>query len=136
MSDQRAEYRVPIRQHAGEEPPVEVLKAENLVKHFDKVTAMDGVSFSFCRGEIFGFMGPNGAGKTTTINLLTGLARSTSGSMHLEGMECEGLVERKWTVDEYTYSVRRQGSLPRMFSASVLRIAAFGNASSVLHRRG
>jgi ABC-2 type transport system ATP-binding protein len=37
------------------------------------------------RGEIFGFLGPNGAGKTTTINLLTGLARPTSGNMYLEG---------------------------------------------------
>jgi len=66
---------------------LELLRADNLVKRFDDVTAVDGVSFSVHRGEIFGFLGPNGAGKTTTINLLTGLARKTSGSVFLEGKE-------------------------------------------------
>jgi ABC-2 type transport system ATP-binding protein len=64
-----------------------VLRAENLVKRFGAVTAVDGVSFGVTQGEIFGFLGPNGAGKTTTINLLTGLARPTSGSLFLEGQE-------------------------------------------------
>jgi len=70
---------------AVQRPVVEVLRAENLVKRFETVTAVDGASFSVYRGEIFGFLGPNGAGKTTTINLLTGLARPTSGNMYLEG---------------------------------------------------
>ncbi len=87
MSDQRVESGAAARQQAREEAPVEVLKAENLVKQFDTVTAVAGVSFSVRRGEIFGFLGPNGAGKTTTINLLTGLARPSSGSMYLEGEE-------------------------------------------------
>jgi ABC-2 type transport system ATP-binding protein len=65
----------------------EVLRADTLVKRFETVAAVDGVSFSVRRGEIFGFLGPNGAGKTTTINLLTGLARPTSGSVFLEGEE-------------------------------------------------
>ncbi len=64
-----------------------VLRAENLVKRFGAVNAVEGVSFGVARGEIFGFLGPNGAGKTTTINLLTGLARPTSGSLFLEGQE-------------------------------------------------
>jgi ABC-2 type transport system ATP-binding protein len=65
----------------------QLLKAVDLVKRFEGVTAVDGASFSVCRGEIFGFLGPNGAGKTTTINLLTGLARPTSGTMYLEGRD-------------------------------------------------
>jgi ABC-2 type transport system ATP-binding protein len=65
----------------------EILKAESLIKRFDTVTAVDGVSFSVYRGEIFGFLGPNGAGKTTTINLMTGLARPTGGAMFIEGEE-------------------------------------------------
>jgi len=85
MSDQRLESTAAVRQQASDVAPVELLKAENLVKQFDKVTAVDGVSFSVRREEIFGFLGPNGAGKTTTINLLTGLARPNSGSMYLEG---------------------------------------------------
>jgi ABC-2 type transport system ATP-binding protein len=68
-------------------PPEEVLKAVNLIKRFEGITAVDGVSFGVRRGEIFGFLGPNGAGKTTTINLLTGLARPTSGAIYLEGQE-------------------------------------------------
>jgi len=65
----------------------EVLKTVDLVKRFEGITAVDGASFSVRRGEIFGFLGPNGAGKTTTINLLTGLARPTAGTMYLEGRE-------------------------------------------------
>ncbi len=65
--------------------PETLLEAADLVKRFGSVTAVDGVSFRVHRGEIFGFLGPNGAGKTTTINLLTGLARPTSGLMFLEG---------------------------------------------------
>ena len=76
-----------VRLQDGARPAEEMLKADNLVKRFESVTAVDGASFSVRRGEIFGFLGPNGAGKTTTINLLTGLARSTAGNMYLEGRE-------------------------------------------------
>jgi ABC-2 type transport system ATP-binding protein len=68
-------------------PKKPVLQAEKLVKRFGTVTAVDGVSFAVAQGEIFGFLGPNGAGKTTTINLLTGLARPTSGLLFLDGQE-------------------------------------------------
>jgi ABC-2 type transport system ATP-binding protein len=78
---------LPTRTTPGGSPAAEVLRAESLVKRFDAVSAVDGVSFSVLRGEVFGFLGPNGAGKTTTINLLTGLARPTSGSLFLEGTE-------------------------------------------------
>ncbi len=86
MSDQRAES-VSARLQDGVRPAAEMLRADNLVKRFEAVTAVNGASFSVHRGEIFGFLGPNGAGKTTTINLLTGLARPTSGTMFLEGRE-------------------------------------------------
>ena len=56
-----------------------LLQADQLSKKYDDVLAVDGVSFSVRQGEVFGFLGPNGAGKTTTINMLTGLARPTSG---------------------------------------------------------
>jgi ABC-2 type transport system ATP-binding protein len=86
MSDQ-IEESVFLRLKDAERPAGEILRADNLVKRFEAVTAVDGASFSVHRGEIFGFLGPNGAGKTTTINLLTGLARPTSGTMYLEGRE-------------------------------------------------
>lgn len=53
---------------------------ENLVKKFEDVTAVDGVSLQVAKGELFGLLGPNGAGKTTIINVLCGLLKPTSGS--------------------------------------------------------
>ncbi len=68
--------------------PGPALEARDLAKRFDGVTAVDGISFSVRRGELFGFLGPNGAGKTTTINLFTGLARPDSGSVFIDGIDC------------------------------------------------
>ncbi|WP_139786712.1 ATP-binding cassette domain-containing protein, partial [Desulfamplus magnetovallimortis] len=53
----------------------ESICVENLTKRFEKIEAVNGISFRVKKGELFGFLGPNGAGKTTTINMLTGLAR-------------------------------------------------------------
>jgi len=71
----------------------DLLVARDLVKRYGDVTAVDGASFAIRRGEIFGLLGPNGAGKTTTINLLTGLARPTSGSRLLDGAEYGGRIK-------------------------------------------
>lgn len=57
----------------------EIVKVENLTKKFNGFTAVDSISFSVAKGEVFGFLGPNGAGKTTTINMLCTLLRPTSG---------------------------------------------------------
>ena len=67
-----------------------IIEAENIKKNFNGFTAVDGVSFQIRQGEIFGFLGPNGAGKTTTINMLTGLARITSGRVKLLGEDYTG----------------------------------------------
>jgi len=64
-------------------PPV--LRAENLVKSFGDVTAVNHISFEILRGEIFGFLGPNGAGKTTTIRIMSGLLKPDSGRVTIEG---------------------------------------------------
>jgi ABC-2 type transport system ATP-binding protein len=61
------------------------IEAVGLMKCFGEVRAVAGVDFEVQRGEIFGLLGPNGAGKTTTINLLTGLARPSSGSISIFG---------------------------------------------------
>ncbi len=60
-----------------------VIEVEDLAKYYGDVRAVDGINFSVQEGEIFGFLGPNGAGKTTTINVLTGLARMTAGSVRV-----------------------------------------------------
>ncbi|MCF8051297.1 MAG: ABC transporter ATP-binding protein [Desulfobacterales bacterium] len=66
----------------------ESIFVENLAKHFEKVEAVAGISFSVEQGELFGFLGPNGAGKTTTINMLTGLARPNTGAIRIGGIDC------------------------------------------------
>jgi len=59
--------------------------ADRLVMRFGKFTAVDDVSFTVERGEIFGFLGANGAGKTTTIRILCGLLDPTSGRAVVAG---------------------------------------------------
>jgi len=59
--------------------PENVIEVEHLVKAFGSFHAVDDISFSVKRGEIFGFLGANGAGKTTAMHMLTGLNQPTSG---------------------------------------------------------
>jgi ABC-2 type transport system ATP-binding protein len=65
---------------------------ENLIRDFNGLRALDGISFSVQTGEIFGFLGPNGAGKTTAIRILTGQLRPTSGKAWVMG--CDVVHER------------------------------------------
>ena len=60
---------------------------ENLTKKFGPFSAVDQVSFSVDKGEIFGWLGPNGAGKTTTIRMLLGLIKPTSGHASVLGYD-------------------------------------------------
>jgi ABC-2 type transport system ATP-binding protein len=64
------------------DPPIVV---ESLTKRFDSFTAVDRVSFTVRRGEVYGWLGPNGAGKTTTIRMLLGLLRPTEGNCYVLG---------------------------------------------------
>jgi ABC-2 type transport system ATP-binding protein len=63
------------------------VETENLVKRFGSFTAVDNVSLTVARGEIFGFLGPNGAGKSTTIRILCGLLMPTSGRASVGGFD-------------------------------------------------
>ena len=65
-------------------PPV-LLEARNISKHFGGVQALQEVSLTINRGEIYGLIGPNGAGKTTFFNVLTGLYARDSGDAILDG---------------------------------------------------
>jgi len=57
-----------------------IIETNKITKKFGTFTAVDSISFSIQKGEIFGFLGPNGAGKTTTIKMLTTLLHPTKGS--------------------------------------------------------
>ena len=61
------------------------IEVKDLSKRFGNFEAVKGIDFTVKTGEIFGFLGPNGAGKTTTINMLTGLAKSSSGFIRIAG---------------------------------------------------
>lgn len=62
-----------------------IIKVENLKKYFKEVKAVDNISFSVERGELFGFLGVNGAGKSTTINMMCTLFRPTAGKIVIDG---------------------------------------------------
>ncbi|MFV0419731.1 MAG: ABC transporter ATP-binding protein [Dysgonomonas sp.] len=64
-----------------------VVYAENLTKKFGNFTAVDRISFSVDKGEIFGFLGANGAGKTTAMRMLCGLSYPTSGKGMVAGFD-------------------------------------------------
>lgn len=63
------------------------IEVEGLVRKFGDLTAVDGISFTVGRGEVFGFLGPNGAGKTTTINMLCTLLSPTAGRATVDGFD-------------------------------------------------
>ncbi len=63
------------------------LETVELTKRFGAFTALDRLSITVQPGEVYGFLGPNGAGKTTTIRLALGLARPTSGSVRIFGID-------------------------------------------------
>jgi ABC-2 type transport system ATP-binding protein len=63
------------------------IQAEKLTKRFGDFTAVNGVSFSIQRGEVFGLLGPNGAGKSTVFKLLCGLLQPTSGKALVSGFD-------------------------------------------------
>ncbi|PRR72465.1 ATP-binding cassette domain-containing protein [Neomoorella humiferrea] len=64
-----------------------VIIVQDLVKRFNDIPAVDGVTFDVEEGEIFGFLGPNGAGKSTTIKILCTLLKPTSGRVVLAGLD-------------------------------------------------
>jgi ABC-2 type transport system ATP-binding protein len=64
-----------------------MIDVRNLSKHFGDIKAVDDISFTVRRGEIFSFLGHNGAGKTTTIRMLTGRSLPTSGTATIAEMD-------------------------------------------------
>ena len=85
-----------------------ILEVKNLTRRFGDFTAVNSISFSIEKGEIFGVVGPNGAGKTTTIKILSTLLPLTSGTAIIGGYD----------VHKYPSKVRRIiGYVPQLLSA-------------------
>ena len=79
----------PIVQHVAvpQRHTDNVIEVSHLVKAFGNFRAVDDISFTVKRGEIFGFLGANGAGKTTAMHMLTGLNQPTSGTGRVAGFD-------------------------------------------------
>ena len=75
------------RDNDGQQVNDNVIEVEHLVKAFGTFHAVDDISFTVKRGEIFGFLGANGAGKTTAMHMLTGLNQPTSGTGRVAGFD-------------------------------------------------
>jgi sodium transport system ATP-binding protein len=70
-------------------PGTVALAAEGLVKQFETVTAVNGVSLRVQAGEIVGLLGPNGAGKTTALRMLAGILTPTAGRVVVNGLDLQ-----------------------------------------------
>ena len=68
----------------------EVIKIEGIHKNYGSFAAVDDISFSVAKGEIFGIVGPNGAGKTTTMGIVTGLRAADRGSVRVLNLDPAG----------------------------------------------
>ncbi len=64
-----------------------MIQVENLVKKYGNHTAVDHLSFTVEKGQIYGFLGPNGAGKSTTMNMMTGYIAASSGTVTINGYD-------------------------------------------------
>jgi ABC-2 type transport system ATP-binding protein len=73
-------------------------------KHYDNLSALDGIDLTIQRGEFFGLLGPNGAGKSTLINIIAGLTRANQGKVSVLGHD---------VVDDYRNARRRLGIVPQ-----------------------
>ena len=86
-----------------------VIEVDSLVKNYKDVTAVNGVSFTVNKGEVFSFVGPNGAGKTTTVEILVCLRNLTAGKATVLGYD----VSTRKGQQEIR---KRVGVLPQDFS--------------------
>lgn len=84
-----------------------LIESRDLTRRFDALVAVDGLSLTVSRGEIFGLVGPDGAGKTTTLRVLCGLMNPTSGSARVAGFDVSR--ELAQVKDRIGYMAQRFG---------------------------
>ena len=63
---------------------MKILEVKNIIKKYEDLVAVNGISFYVEKGEIFGLVGPNGAGKSTTMNMISGLLVPDEGTISFE----------------------------------------------------
>lgn len=110
-----------------------ILKTSGLTKKYKLHTAVDGISISLKKGEIYGFLGQNGAGKTTTIRMIMGLIKPTSGRIELFGKNAES--SRKAAFERIGSMIEIPGFYSNLTAAENLdihqRMMGIGNRESI-----
>ncbi len=91
--------------------PDAILRVENLVKEYDGIRAVDGVSFTVRRGTVTGLIGPNGAGKTTTFDMIAGETRPSGGAVRFRNRDVTGFPSHRM----YRSGLARTFQIPRPF---------------------
>ena len=106
---------------------MDILKVNNVSKHFTNHTALDNVSLSIPEGSVYGLLGPNGAGKTTLIRIINHITAPDSGSVEFMGHplvaedvryigylpEERGLYKKMKVGDQAMFFARLKGLSPR-----------------------
>lgn len=110
-----------------------ILKTSGLTKKYKTHTAVDGISLSLKKGEIYGFLGQNGAGKTTTIRMIMGLIKPTSGRIELFGKDAES--SRKSAFERIGSMIEIPGFYTNLTAVENLdihrRMMGMGNKESI-----
>jgi len=101
------------------------VRLDNVVKHFDDLVAVDGISLEIPRGSFFAMLGPSGCGKTTTLRMIGGFEEPTSGHIYLGDRDVVGLPPYKRDVNTVFQSY---ALFPHM--------TVFDNVAFGLERRG
>ena len=97
-----------------------VIQVQGLVKRFGALTAVDGVSFTVERGEIFGILGPNGAGKTTMLECIEGLQKADAGDALVLGMN--SLQQPEKVKDRVGVQLQASAYFERLTLTEILKL--------------
>ncbi|MDT5029842.1 MAG: branched-chain amino acid transport system ATP-binding protein [Actinoplanes sp.] len=109
-----------VSQHAGDV----LLEVDHVTLRFGGVVALNDVSFSLRKGEIFGLIGPNGAGKTTCFNAMTGVYRPTSGEIRFLGESVTGKKKHEITRSGIARTFQNVRLFPEMTALENVMVGA------------
>jgi branched-chain amino acid transport system ATP-binding protein len=101
-----------------------LLVVDNVTLRFGGVVALNEVSFSLRKGEIFGLIGPNGAGKTTCFNAMTGVYRPTSGGIRFQGESIVGKRKHEITRGGIARTFQNVRLFPEMTALENVMVGA------------
>jgi branched-chain amino acid transport system ATP-binding protein len=108
---------------------VSLLRIENLVARYGRITALKGISLHVDEGEIVALIGANGAGKTTTLRAISGLVKPASGAITFEGRDLRGVAPHEIVRLGIGHSPEGRRVFPRMTVRENLELGAFTRTS-------